>query len=249
MDNSPYLNDDFYEELAFAEMSAWLAKNHQRPSLINFITKGTQKTINQILPERFHKAVTFAIENMVKGVLFGTRFITPKALDGVSLQEREKKVRKIIKFYKNTASAEGAITGAGGILMGIADFPAFLTIKMKMLFEIAAAYGKDVSDFRERLFMLYIFKLAFSSQETRNQTVKLIEDWENDASDLPETVNDFDWRSFQLEYRDYMDLAKLAQLIPVIGAGVGAVANYQLSGKLGETALQCYRVRYFRWEV
>ncbi len=42
-----------------------------------------------------------------------------------------------------------------------------------------------------------------------------------------------------------MDLAKLAQLIPVIGAAVGAVANYRLTDYLGKTAIQCYRLRYF----
>lgn len=249
MESKTYLQDDMYEELAFAEMSAWLAKNHQRPSLVNLITKGTQKTINQIIPEKVHQAFTFAIENMIKGVLFGTKYLTPKPLGSISLQMREEKVRKIIKFYKNTASAEGAITGAGGILMGIADFPAFLTIKIKMLFEIAAAYGKDVKDFRERLFLLYVFKLAFSSQESRNETIKIIEDWDLESMNFPNSIEDFDWRAFQLEYRDYMDLAKLAQLIPIIGAGVGAVANYQLSGKLGITALQSFRVRHFRWDL
>lgn len=249
MESNTYLQDERYEELAFAEMSAWLARNHQRPSIINLITKGTQKTINQIIPEKVHKAITFAIENMIKGVLFGTKYITPEPLESISLQAREVKANKIIAFYKKTASAEGAITGAGGILMGFADFPAFLTIKMKMLFEVAAAYGKDVKDFRERLFMLYVFKLAFSSQESRNETIKIIEDWDQEMENMPKSIEDFDWRSFQLEYRDYMDLAKLAQLIPIIGAGVGAVANYQLSGKLGETALQSYRVRHFRWDL
>jgi hypothetical protein len=39
----------------------------------------------------------------------------------------------------------------------------------------------------------------------------------------PYDVDQFDWRSFQQEYRDYIDLAKMAQLIPVIGAVVGAI--------------------------
>jgi uncharacterized protein (DUF697 family) len=241
--------EEHYEEIAFAEMSSWLAKNHKRPSILNLITKGTQKTINQIIPQKVHRVITFAIENMIKGLLFGTKYITPKPMEGLKLKEREEKVDRIIKFYKNTASAEGAITGAGGILMGFADFPAFLSIKIKMLCEIAAAYGIDVKSFQERLFMLYFFKLAFSSQESRNETVKVIEDWDAHTALLPMDEADFDWMEFQLEYRDYMDLAKLAQLIPVIGAGVGAVANYQLSALLGETAKQCYRVRYFKWDL
>ena len=42
-----------------------------------------------------------------------------------------------------------------------------------------------------------------------------------------------------------LDLAKLAQIIPIIGAGVGAVANYKLISHLGKTVMNCYRLRYF----
>jgi uncharacterized protein (DUF697 family) len=240
---------DFYEEIAFAEMNAWMVKTKKRPSILDLITKGTQSTINSLIPEKVHQVVTYTIEKMVKGILFGTKYITPSPFAASNLQEREGKVKKIIKRYRNAASAEGAITGAGGILMGLADFPAFLTIKMKMLFEIAAAYGHDVRLFEERLYLLFIFKLTFSSQENRQETIKILENWDTYVATLVKDKDSFDWKDFQLEYRDYMDLAKLAQLIPIIGAGVGAVANYKLSKHLGETAIQCYRMRYFDWKV
>ena len=44
---------------------------------------------------------------------------------------------------------------------------------------------------------------------------------------------------------DYIDLAKMAQLLPFVGAAVGAVANYKLIEQLGDTAMNCYRLRYF----
>jgi uncharacterized protein (DUF697 family) len=237
---------DLYSEIAFAELTAWLYKTKQNPSLFNRLTKSTQRGINNLIPEKVHRVITFAIEKMVKGVLFGTKFITPQPMQVNRLELRELKVKKIIKVYRNSASAEGAITGAGGILMGFADFPAFLTIKMKMLFEIAAAYGYDVKRLDERLFLLYIFKLTFCSQKTRKITVGIIENWDEFVKTIPSDVEQFDWKEFQLEYRDYMDLAKLAQLIPIIGAGVGAVANYNLANRLGNTAIQCFRLRYFR---
>ena len=37
----------------------------------------------------------------------------------------------------------------------------------------------------------------------------------------------------------------MAQLVPVIGAAVGAVANYKLIEQLGDTAMNCYRLRHF----
>ena len=234
-----------YEQLTYAELTAWQIKMRKQPSIGNRVAKYAQTKINNVIPEKVHQGITFAIEKMVKGVLFGSKFLTSSPLQDASLEVRETVVRKKIEAYRNTASAEGAITGAGGILMGFADFPAFLTIKIKLLFEIAALYGYQVKDYKERLFILHIFQLAFSSQRGRNEVVELIADWENRSQSLSEDVDDFDWRKFQLEYRDFIDLAKMAQLIPIIGAGVGAIANYKLVNLLGDTAMNCYRMRYF----
>ena len=65
------------------------------------------------------------------------------------------------------------------------------------------------------------------------------------GDDQPATAADFDWRRFQQEYRDYIDLAKLAQLLPVVGAPVGAIVNFRLVEQLGTTARNAYRLRWF----
>ena len=70
-----------------------------------------------------------------------------------------------------------------------------------------------------------------------------MENWEHFQKNLPEDIHEFDWRTFQQEYRDYIDLAKMAQLVPVIGAPVGAIVNYRLINKLGKTAMNAYRMR------
>jgi uncharacterized protein (DUF697 family) len=232
-----------YQHYAEAEVMVWLMKMKKPPGIWSKLTHGTQSKINSIIPEKVHKAITVAIQNMLKMVLTGSGWIVPKIHGSVSLKEREEKIRKRIKWYRNTASAEGALTGAGGILLGFADFPAFLTIKMKMLFDIASLYGADTKNFHERLFLLYVFQLAFSSQGRRNDLIGLIENWDRYESDLPKDFNQFDWRTFQLDYRDYIDLAKLAQLIPIVGAPVGAMANYKLTQQLGEFAMNAYRIR------
>lgn len=217
----------------------------QRPSLMSRASKKVQDKLNSYIPERVHRAITVAIQKMIEGVLFGSRFISPKPIQGQSLFERENLVDNRVQMYRNTAVTEGAVTGAGGILLGLADFPLLLGIKMKMLYDIAAHYGYNLRDYRERVYLLHIFQLAFSSQRHRNQIYKKIENWEQIHDSLPEKVEEFDWRTFQQEYRDYIDLAKLAQLIPVIGAAVGAIANYKLINQLAATAKNAYRMRYF----
>lgn len=73
-------------------------------------------------------------------------------------------------------------------------------------------------------------------------------DWQTQQQSLPADINQFDWRNFQQEYRDYLDIAKMAQLIPVIGAPVGIVVNNRLIKKLGRTAMNAYRMRIFEDE-
>lgn len=112
-----------------------------------------------------------------------------------------------------------------------------------MLAEIASLYGYSLDDYKERIYLLHIFQLTFSSQAHRQKVFSLLERWEDYKSELPENMNEFDWRNFQQEYRDYIDLAKLLQLIPGIGAVVGAYVNHRLTEKLGNYAMQAYRMR------
>lgn len=233
------------EELAYEAMRQWQQQMQRPPSYLNRFTRQIQIRLNKLLPERVHKAITATIKQMVRGVLFGSMHTTRAAQETGTLAEREAVVRTRIRYYRNTAATEGAVTGAGGFFLGLADFPLLLGIKLKLLFDIAARYGYDVRDYTERLYLLHIFQLAFSSQHTRNEVYGRLATWDEYRQTLPNDPAAFDWRTFQQEYRDYIDLAKLAQLLPVIGAAVGAVANYRLIEQLGDTAMNCYRMRYF----
>jgi len=233
-----------YEEQAIYELNAWQEQMLHPPSLLNRLAKRMQEKLNSYIPEKVHQAVTTAIKQMIRAVLFGAERTTRKIEAGMPLQLKEALVLDQIKFYKRTAAAEGGITGAGGILLGFADFPLLLGIKLKMLYDIAALYGYSVEDYRERLYLLHIFQLAFSSQEQRRQVYLQMVNWDKRKEQLPDDIHQFDWRSFQQEYRDYIDLAKMAQLIPVIGAPVGAIVNYRLLDKLGTTAMNAYRMRW-----
>ena len=236
-----------YEEKITIELEFWKRKMRLKPSFFNKITNNVQKKINSYIPEKIHTAITVTIKNMIKGVLYGSTYTTSNmpALE-MSLVHREALVKQKIDNYCKTGAAEGGITGAGGFLMSMADFPILIGIKMKLLFEIAALYGFDVKDYRERLYLLYIFQLAFSSQQGRTKVFMHLENWEDMLHLLPENVDSIDWKTLQQEYRDYIDLAKLAQLLPVVGAAVGAIANYQLIKQLGETAMQAYRMRLLK---
>lgn len=225
------------------ELNDWQKEMLRKPGFFNKLSKRLQTKINSYIPEKVHKALTEAIKQMVRGVLFGAGITTSLPAEERSLEVKEAVIEERIKFYQKTASVEGGITGAGGILLGLADFPLLIGIKIKMLYDIAALYGFNIKDYKERLYILHIFQLAFSSHEQRRKVYLQMTDWDAKTHLLPEDINAFDWRTFQQEYRDYIDLAKMAQLIPLIGAPVGAVVNYRLIKKLGVTAMNAYRMR------
>jgi len=236
-----YINK--YEKQVNRDVELWQKKMLKHPSIISRVTKKVQEKINNIIPEKVHNAITVAIKQMVRGVLFGAGVTTNKPLENSTLEVREARIIERVEFYKKTAAAEGGITGAGGFVLALADFPILLSIKIKMLFDIASLYGFDTNDYKERLYLLHIFQLAFSSREKGREVFLKLQNWEQQEHLLPTNINEFDWQSFQQDYRDYIDIAKLAQLIPFIGAAVGLVANYKLLQKLGNTAMNAYRMR------
>lgn len=221
----------------------------KRPGYLNKVSKAVQDKINSWIPERIHKGITATIKQMVRGVLFGAHWTTKRKNGFKDMLARDLAADEKIKFFKGTAATEGAITGAGGLLLGLADFPILLALKFKLLFEIAAIYNYDTVDYKERLYILHIFQLAFSSPKHRKEVFLHMIDWDKKAKDLPDDINQFNWRTFQQEYRDYIDLAKMAQLVPLIGAPVGAVANWALIKKLGVTAKNAYRMRSLHIEA
>jgi hypothetical protein len=233
-----------YPNWAIRENTKWQVEMQKPASVLGRLSRHVQQKVNAWIPEKAHRIITGAIRHMVQGVLFGARFLPrTKAVDG-PLHRVEMAAEERIRKYKHTAAAEGGITGAGGFFSSMADFPILLGIKLKMLFDIGMLYGYKMTDYRERVYLLHIFQLAFSSQDRRREVFAAMRHWKEQAQQLPEDVNDFDWRRFQQEYRDYIDLSKMAQLIPGVGAVVGFVVNYQLVDRLGKTAMNAYRMRW-----
>lgn len=200
-----------------------------------------QQAVVRAVPERVHTVITEAMRRMTEAVIAGSGFTTASPEDRGSLESIEAQVRRRIGFYQNASAAEGAVTGAGGILMGLADLPLWLTLKMKMLFEIASLYGHDTAMQEERVFILTVFELVFSHPERRRHVLSVIGSW--GEGDAPRSIAEYDWRTFQQEYRDSIDLPKLLQLVPGIGAPVGAIVNHVLTKKLGRYAMNAYRIR------
>ncbi len=240
------MTDQEYSEQALRELKFWREKMQQKAGFTDRMSSAAQQRLNGLIPEKVHLVITRSMKIMVSSILKGAEWTSAKPVTQGDLRYREALVRDKISFYTGASTTEGALTGAGGLLWGMADFPIWLSLKMKMLSEIAAIYGCDLTRKSERLYLLYIFQACFSSQQKRPEVFHNLDNWTT-SKDV--SSYDFDWRTFQQEYRDKIDLAKLVQLIPGIGALAGAWVNRKWTRKLGETAMNAYRLRWFESEL
>ncbi|WP_454862099.1 EcsC family protein [Peribacillus frigoritolerans] len=232
---------DEYEQKALSELVSWKKKVAKKPGRLERMSKKAQIKLNGYIPDRVHKVITDSIKGMIEAVLSGSKYMSKeKNVVLLTLQQKEEWVAETVTAYRKTAVIEGVGTGAAGLLIGLADFPLLLSIKVKLLFELSRIYGFDPNKYEERLFILHIFQMAFSSEEKKFETLRVIEEW--DSGKWPE----IDWQEFQQEYRDHIDVIKMFQLVPGIGAAVGGYANHHLLEHLGETAVHCYRIRLLK---
>ncbi|WNR44109.1 EcsC family protein [Paenibacillus roseipurpureus] len=236
-----------YEQQIERKLKRWEIRLQRQPNLIERASKLVQNRINQVIPEKVHNTITATVKGIVQTTLFGVGYMpSSEPLRGLSLGDRDAKAEELLSLYKKIAAAEGAGTGAGGILLGLADFPILIGIKIKFLFELAHIYGYSTKDYRERLFILYVFQLAFSSSKKKPELLRTIKNWPVISQTFPPAVDyakQIDWLQLQQEYRDTIDFRKMLQLIPGIGAVVGAWANFGLLEELGVAGMNCFRLR------
>ncbi len=229
-----------YEKTVYKDLKDWHHQMRKKPSVMNKVTKFAQTKVQQLIPAKAQEIITASVKTMAQTIMLGSgALVGNKETEKMSLAESDFLVEKAFTTYDKTAIVQGFGFGLGGILMGLADFPALMSIKMKFLFDCAKFYGYDANKESERLFLLYVFQIAFSSDEHRQKIYSQILNWDKREH------GSLDWEKFQTEYRDYIDLVKMMQLLPIVGSVVGSVANHSLLGKLKTTAMNCYRNRYF----
>jgi hypothetical protein len=235
-----------YEDKIRFELSVWERRLTEPPGLLERASRGISTRINRLIPEKVHQAITAAVKTIVRTTLWGAEYTPKRKVLIASLQEADEEALKVLSLYQKIAAAEGAGTGAGGIILNAVDFPALIAIKMKFLFELAHVYGYDTKHFSERIFILNVFQLTYAGTAQRGRILHTIKQWDAEkqrwTSDSAYYQN-LDWDTFQKEYRDAIDFRKMLQMLPGIGAAAGAWANFTILKELGEFAMNSYRIR------
>ena len=229
-------NRDDYKILE-KELAAWEKEMTKMPSVAKILTKNVQLKVHELTPDKIQDIITISIQTMTKLVLTGSSLLTKmKVSKNLSILECDALVEALYPTYHKAAIAQGVGFGLGGFLVNLADLPALLTVQVKFLFDCCKCYGFDPDTPTERYFMLQVFHLAYSSSQRRKHVFRVIKNWESEQP-IP------NWEKIQKEYRDYLDIAKLLQVLPVIGVAAGVHANHHLMKTLKKTAMNAYRLR------
>jgi uncharacterized protein (DUF697 family) len=233
-----------YQKIIRRELYEWEREMTKESSLSKRLSKAIQTGIHSLTPKKVENIITASYKTAINTVISGSCWLTKTSIHvHPSLAESDGMVRRVYQTYYKIAVAQGIGFGLGGFFINLADLPALMTTQVKFLFDCCKLYGFNPDKESERLFIIYVFQLAYSSNERRAKILHMIRDWDFYAKDLEP-----DWEKLQLEYRDYMDIAKILQLLPVVGAVAGAAANHNLMGTLKKTAMNAYRLRILNSE-
>lgn len=241
-----------YEKRVRLSLQRWQGEmKWQRTGPLRKWSLHWQRKLDGLIPSQVHDAMAQGIRIGISSLLSGISLIS---IDNRSLkqsltplEERDTQFRPLLDKYKKWAAAEGAGTGAGGLILAAIDFPALISIKLKFLQEVAMLYGFDIRDKSERVFLLRVFQLAFSSPEQRRSNFAKIEHWEKTSLRSRQTVAEsIMWRDFYMDYKQYIEFRKLLQILPGIGAVIGAWANHSLMDDLGKAAKHAYQLRFLQ---
>lgn len=157
-------------------------------------------------------------------------------------------------FTENTllAAVEGGGTGLGGPAFIAADIPLLFTINFRLIQQIGGSYGTPVRGDAFYPLVLSIFNVAASdSQRARTDALREVSvaaaafahDTGYKGRRMGGTLREQS-RQVPREIAKNLVGRKLAQMIPVAGAAVGAGVNYWFTSQTARAAYMLFRAIY-----
>ncbi len=259
-----------YERTVRRDIEAW---QHAEPSVLaqamNWAMKPVDWAVDQVAPA----ALTDKAGDVVEGLLNvlndasqwtydpnaalkalreqGIAVETIADLRTIPLDALDAYAKSLVQENAVLAALEGAGTGLGGAVLIMADIPLLFGINLRLIQQIAAAYGFPMQGPEFRPLVLSIWNVAASgSREAKNEALREISVAAAALSrDMPYrgrvsgTLRDQN-RHLPREIAKTLVSRKIFQTIPIAGAAVGAGVNYWFTSEAAETAFMLMRALF-----
>jgi len=141
------------------------------------------------------------------------------------------------------ATVQGATTGIGGIFTLAIDIPLLLGLSLKVLQEVALAYGYDPKEKSERIFIIKCLQFTSSDIVGKKAVIEELAAFSQGKSTQQMISQLEGWREVVFTYRDNFGWKKLFQMIPIAGILFGAYLNRSTVGEVAEAGMMMYRKR------
>jgi EcsC protein family len=150
---------------------------------------------------------------------------------------------KLKKSRAEWAMMQGATTGIGGIFTLAIDIPVLLGLSLKVLQEMALAYGYNPNEKRERIFIVKCLQFASADYVGKQSVIQYLTRFQ-EGEIQRESISELQgWREVITTYGENFGWKKLFQLIPVIGIIFGAILNRSTVDEVAEAGMMLYRKR------
>lgn len=143
----------------------------------------------------------------------------------------------------NFATVQGATTGFGGIFTLAIDIPLLMGTSLKVLQEMALAYGYRPEEKRERLFVVKCLQFASSDIVGKKAILAELSRFDEPSAQREVMAQLQGWREVVVTYTENFGWKKLFQMVPIAGILFGAYLNRSTVKDVAEAGMMLYRKR------
>ena len=240
---------DEYIEKQLIEISKW---EQQKPSVVNTgmnkifspMSKFTRKVIPEVVVE---KAIYHAHDIGQKlasknDILKNAGVDTIEELRHKDLALSDKLASNVHKWAIGFAGSEGFATGLGGTATMVADVGAVIVLAFRTIHKIAMCYGYEVKSAEDKEFVLNILSVSGANdmKEKKEALLALKSDFLQKKI-IEEVLMSNLVKKVAKQLGINLTKRKLMQIMPIIGAGIGAAVNASYINDIAWTARRSYQ--------
>lgn len=247
-----------------ARIAKW-EKEQNKLMIWDRITRLPFKLLDKITPKIIHEKVGKLLDELGSYIQNGGNYLVAGRKVGTLIGEAsvaaggtgtgpyplavmDTAALRLSERSRNTATAQGATTGFGGIFTLAADIPAVLGLSLKAIQEIGLCYGYDPTDKAERIFTVKVMQFASSDIVGKRTILRELNLQAGGDGNIIAGTNAAvsriqGWKEVVMVYRDNWGWKKLLQTVPVAGMFFGAYLNRKTLEDVTEAARMLYRKR------
>ena len=157
------------------------------------------------------------------------------------LEECDRLAKQVGLTAQALATAEGAITGAGGVLTTLIDVPILFILGLRTVLKISHCYGFSAEQPKDRYFNLGVLTTATSSSlATRRERLDRLQDLENLL------IEEIQVEIVTQELLSILFQLEVFEEVPYVGAASGAILNLAYIHRIDLTARRIFQERWLR---